>query len=51
MATVHARRRGNKWEYRFEAASVAGQRKQICKSGFLSKATPHKVHKLEIKHD
>ena len=37
MATVHARRRGNKWEYRFEAASVAGQRKQICKSGFLSK--------------
>ena len=37
MATVHARKRGNKWEYRFEAASVAGQRKQICKSGYLSK--------------
>lgn len=37
MATVHARRRGNKWEYRFEAASVGGVRKQICKSGYLSK--------------
>lgn len=37
MATVHARKRGNKWEYRFEAASVAGQRKQICKSGYASK--------------
>lgn len=37
MATVHARKRGNKWEYRFEAASVGGQRKQICKSGYLTK--------------
>ena len=37
MATVHARKRGNKWEYRFEAASVGGVRKQICKSGYLSK--------------
>ena len=37
MATVHARRRGNKWEYRFEAASINGLRKQICKSGYASK--------------
>ena len=37
MATVHARRRGNKWEYRFEAASINGLRKQICKSGYLTK--------------
>ena len=37
MATVHARKRGNKWEYRFEAAAVGGQRKQICKSGYLTK--------------
>lgn len=37
MSTVHARKRGNKWEYRFEAAAVGGQRKQICKSGFLTK--------------
>lgn len=37
MATVHARKRGNKWEYRFEAASIGGIRKQICKSGYLTK--------------
>lgn len=37
MATVHARKRGNKWEYRFEAAAVGGQRKQICKIGYLTK--------------
>ena len=37
MATVHARKRGNKWEYRFEAAEVGGQRKHICKCGYLTK--------------
>lgn len=31
MATVHARRRGNKWEYRFEAASVGGVRETLIK--------------------
>ena len=47
MATVHARKRGNKWEYRFEAASVAGQRKQICKSGYLSKKEAMYAYEFE----
>ena len=33
MSTVHARKRGNKWEYRFEAAAVGGQRKMLWKRG------------------
>lgn len=38
MATVYARKRGNKWEYRFEAAAINGSRKQITKGGFRTKA-------------
>lgn len=37
MAEVNARKRGNKWQYQFEAARVAGKRKQITKSGFNTK--------------
>lgn len=37
MSEVTARKRGEKWEYRFEGASVTGKRKQISKSGFRTK--------------
>ena len=38
MGMIHARKRGNYWEYSFETASVKRQRKRICKSGFRTKA-------------
>lgn len=37
MAQVSVRKRGKKWEYRFEAAKVGGTRKQISKGGFETK--------------
>lgn len=37
MAEVITRKRGSKWEYQFEIASVAGKRKRISKSGFRTK--------------
>lgn len=37
MAEVTTRKRGNKWEYRFEAAKIGGKRNQITKSGFKTK--------------
>ena len=37
MAEVTARKRGSKWEYRFEGISVDGKRKQYSKSGFRTK--------------
>lgn len=37
MAEVNTRKRGNKWEYYFEIASVDGKRKRISKSGFATK--------------
>ncbi len=37
MAEVTTRKRGNKWEYRFEAAKIEGKRNQITKSGFKTK--------------
>ena len=37
MAEVTARKRGTKWEYRFEMASIGGKRKQYSKSGFRTK--------------
>lgn len=37
MANVNIRKRGNKWQYQFEAATVNGKRKQISKSGFRTK--------------
>ena len=37
MAELNYRKRGDKWEYRFETAKVDGKRKQISKSGFATK--------------
>lgn len=37
MTEVKARKRGEKWEYRFEGAKVNGKRRQISKSGFRTK--------------
>lgn len=37
MAEIQTRKRGNKWEYRFESAKISGKRKQITKSGFKTK--------------
>ncbi len=37
MAEVTARKRGTKWEYRFEMATVDGKRKQFSKGGFNTK--------------
>lgn len=37
MASVSVSKRGSKWQYRFEGASVGGKRKQISKSGFRTK--------------
>lgn len=37
MAEVTARKRGSKWEYRFEAAKINGKRNQISKGGFKTK--------------
>lgn len=38
MANVNARKRGNKWQYYFEAPSIHGKRQRICKGGFSTKA-------------
>ena len=38
MGQLRTRKRGNKWEYNFEGATVAGKRKTISKSGFRTKA-------------
>ena len=37
MAEINVRKRGEKWEYRFEAAKINGKRKQIGKGGFRTK--------------
>lgn len=37
MASVSVSKRGTKWQYRFEGASIGGKRKQISKSGFRTK--------------
>lgn len=37
MAELSTRKRGDKWEYRFEGARVDGKRKQISKGGFRTK--------------
>ena len=37
MASINVTKRGDKWQYRFEAAAVGGKRKQISKSGFRTK--------------
>lgn len=38
MSKISTRKRGTKWEYRFEAAMVDGKRKQISKGGFRTKS-------------
>lgn len=38
MGELRTRKRGSKWEYSFEGASVNGKRKSISKSGFRTKA-------------
>lgn len=38
MATVNVRKRGNTYQYYFEAAHINGKRKRIYKSGFKTKA-------------
>lgn len=37
MAEITTRKRGSKWEYRFEAAKINGKRNQISKGGFKTK--------------
>lgn len=37
MANLNVIKRGSKWQYRFEGASVNGKRKQYSKSGFSTK--------------
>ena len=37
MSKINVRKRGNKWQYQFEAAKIEGKRKQITKSGFNTK--------------
>lgn len=37
MANINTRKRGNTWQYQFEAAIVNGKRKQISKCGFKTK--------------
>lgn len=37
MSQVTAMKRGNKWQYRFEAAKIDGKRQRITKSGFSTK--------------
>lgn len=37
MSELTARKRGNKWEYRFEGARIDGKRQQFSKSGFSTK--------------
>lgn len=37
MAEINVRKRGDKWEFRFEAAKIDGKRNQISKGGFKTK--------------
>ena len=37
MSEVTAMKRGNKWQYRFEAAKIDRKRQRISKSGFQTK--------------
>ncbi len=37
LAEINVRKRGEKWEYRFEAAKIDGKRNQISKGGFRTK--------------
>ncbi len=37
MSEINTRKRGKKWEYRFEGAKIDGKRKQYSKSGFATK--------------
>lgn len=37
LAEVTTMKRGDKWQYRFEAAKIDGKRQRISKSGFRTK--------------
>lgn len=37
MSQINVRKRGQKWQYQFEAAKIDGKRKQITKSGYNTK--------------
>lgn len=37
MATLNVTKHGDKWQYRFEVAAIAGKRKRVSKSGFKTK--------------
>lgn len=37
MSEINTRKRGSKWEYRFEGAKISGERKQLTKGGFRTK--------------
>lgn len=43
MAQLNLRKRGTKWEYRFEGATIDGKRKQYTKSGFATKKEAEKA--------
>lgn len=48
MAEVNVRKRGTKWEYRFEVASIGGQRRQKSKGGFRTKAEALKAGRTAL---
>ncbi|WP_270760167.1 Arm DNA-binding domain-containing protein [Ruminococcus bicirculans (ex Wegman et al. 2014)] len=43
MARLNVRKRGDKWEYRFEGATINGKRKQYTKSGFTNRRAAQKA--------
>lgn len=43
MAGLSLRKRGSKWEYRFDGAAIDGKRKQYTKSGFATKKEAEKA--------
>ena len=51
MAGLFVHKRGNKWEYRFEVASVDGKRKFVQKSGFATKKDAIERTKGEVKEE
>lgn len=48
MASISIRKRGEKWEYRFEVARVNGKRKHISKSGFRTKSEAKEAGTLAL---
>ena len=48
LARVNTRKRGERWEYRFEGAKIGGERKQISKSGFRTQADALKAGNIAL---